>query len=76
MAAPGPAAQAGNLLEVRDLSLSFGGLTVLDEVSLDVPEGSITAIIGPNGAGKSSLFNSISGSYRPQAGIISSTAIT
>ena len=70
MAEPGPAAQAGNLLEVRDLSLSFGGLTVLDEVSLDVPEGSITAIIGPNGAGKSSLFNSISGSYRPQAGTI------
>ena len=68
-AAPGPAAQAGTLLEVRNLCLSFGGLTVLDEVSLDVPEGSITAIIGPNGAGKSSLFNSISGSYRPQAGI-------
>ena len=67
---PGPAASAGNLLEVRGLSLSFGGLTVLDEVSLEVPEGSITAIIGPNGAGKSSLFNSISGSYRPQAGTI------
>ena len=70
LADPGPGAQAGNLLEVRDLSLSFGGLTVLDEVSLDVPEASITAIIGPNGAGKSSLFNSISGSYRPQAGAI------
>ena len=69
-AAPGPAAQAGTLLEVRNLCLSFGGLTVLDEVSLDVPEGSITAIIGPNGAGKSSLFNAISGSYRPQAGTI------
>ena len=39
VADPAPAAPAGNLLEVRGLSLSFGGLTVLDEVSLDVPEG-------------------------------------
>ena len=69
-AGTGPTAHGGNLLEVRGLSLSFGGLTVLDEVSLDVPEGSISAIIGPNGAGKSSLFNAISGSYRPQAGTI------
>ena len=59
-----------SLLEVDNLCLSFGGLTVLDAVSLRVPEGSITAIIGPNGAGKSSLFNCISGSYRPQAGTI------
>ena len=70
LADPAPAAESGNLLEVRGLSLSFGGLTVLDEVSLEVPEGSISAIIGPNGAGKSSLFNAISGSYRPQAGTI------
>ena len=70
LADPRPVTPGGNLLEVRGLSLGFGGLTVLDEVSLDVPEGSISAIIGPNGAGKSSLFNSISGSYRPQAGTI------
>ena len=63
-------ARRETLLEVDNLCLSFGGLTVLDEVSLGVPEGSITAVIGPNGAGKSSLFNSISGSYRPQAGTI------
>ena len=63
-------ARGETLLEVDNLCLSFGGLTVLDEVSLGVPEGSITAVIGPNGAGKSSLFNSISGSYRPQAGTI------
>ena len=56
------------LLEANSLCLSFGGLTVLDEVSLRVPEGSITAIIGPNGAGKTSLFNAVSGCYRPQAG--------
>ena len=60
----------GNLLEVDGLCLGFGGLTVLDGVSLQVPEGSVTAIIGPNGAGKTSLFNSVSGNYRPQAGRI------
>ena len=58
------------LLEVEQLCLRFGGLTVLDAVSLRVPEGSVTAIIGPNGAGKTSLFNSVSGSYHPQAGRI------
>ena len=59
-----------NLLEVDGLGLQFGGLTVLDEVSLRVAEGGVTAIIGPNGAGKTSLFNSVSGSYRPHAGRI------
>ena len=59
-----------HLLDVDRLGLQFGGLTVLDSVSLRVPEGSVTAIIGPNGAGKTSLFNSVSGSYRPQAGRI------
>ena len=53
---------------MEDLCLRFGGLTVLDEVSLQVPAGSITALIGPNGAGKTSLFNAVSGCYRPQAG--------
>ncbi len=59
-----------DLLEVSGLCLQFGGLTVLDEVSLRVPEGGVTAIIGPNGAGKTSLFNSVSGNYRPHAGRI------
>ena len=59
-----------NLLEVDGLRLQFGGLTVLDEVSLQVPEGGVTAIIGPNGAGKTSLFNSVSGNYHPHAGRI------
>jgi branched-chain amino acid transport system ATP-binding protein len=57
-----------NLLEVEALTLQFGGLKALADVSVDVPEGSITAVIGPNGAGKTSLFNAISGFYRPQAG--------
>ncbi|MDD9989421.1 MAG: ABC transporter ATP-binding protein [Spirochaetaceae bacterium] len=55
---------------MEGLCLRFGGLTVLDEVSLRVPAGSITAIIGPNGAGKTSLFNAVSGCYRPQSGRI------
>ena len=57
-------------LEVKGLSLSFGGVTALDDVSLDVHDGEIAAIIGPNGAGKTSLLNCISGLYRPQRGSI------
>lgn len=59
------------LLDVRDLTLRFGGATTLDAVSFDVGEGELFAIIGPNGAGKTSTFNCISGVYRPQEGTIS-----
>lgn len=58
------------LLEVRDLSLSFGGIRALRGVSLSVAEGETVAIIGPNGSGKTSLFNCISGAYQPGAGAI------
>jgi len=58
----------GALLEVQDLHLRFGGIRALTSVSLQVPRGQITAVIGPNGAGKTSLFNAISGFYRPQQG--------
>ncbi len=58
------------ILEVDQVSLGFGGLTVLDAVSLDVLDRGITALIGPNGAGKTALLNCISGIYRPQAGRI------
>ena len=57
-------------LEVRNVNLSFGGLKVLKDISLDVRDGEILAVIGPNGAGKTSLINCITGFYRPQAGQI------
>ncbi len=55
-------------LDIRNVSLSFGGLHVLQDVSLDAAEGEVTALIGPNGAGKTALLNSVSGIYRPQCG--------
>lgn len=57
-------------VEVDELALSFGGLGVLDEVAFEVDAGSIVAVIGPNGAGKTSIFNCLSGLYRPDTGRI------
>jgi len=58
------------ILELAGLSLAFGGVKALNGVSFEVAPGSITSVIGPNGAGKTSLFNTISGFYRPTAGSI------
>jgi branched-chain amino acid transport system ATP-binding protein len=55
-------------LEVKGLSLHFGGVIAIDNVDISVRTGELLAIIGPNGAGKTSLLNSITGYYRPQKG--------
>jgi len=62
------APSASPLLEVRKLTLRFGGLTAVSEVDLTVNEGDIAAVIGPNGAGKTSLFNAMTGIYEPTSG--------
>jgi branched-chain amino acid transport system ATP-binding protein len=73
MRAPGgPAVAAGDvLLAIDNVSLSFGGVKALADVSFDIRKGEIRAIIGPNGAGKTSMLNVINGFYRPQDGRIS-----
>jgi branched-chain amino acid transport system ATP-binding protein len=58
------------LLEAEGIELRFGGTRAIDGVSFDVRAGELFAVIGPNGAGKTSIFNCISGVYRPQAGSI------
>ena len=59
------------VLEVKNISLAFGGVKALTDISFDVKEHEIRAIIGPNGAGKSSMLNCINGVYQPQQGSIS-----
>ena len=63
-------AAATPLLTVDQVTLAFGGVKALNQVGFSVQAGSITAVIGPNGAGKTSLFNTISGFYKPSAGNI------
>src|SRR3989440_11828526 len=58
------------ILELEGVSLSFGGLRVVDALDLHVDEGEIVSVIGPNGAGKTTLFNLITGIYRPHTGDI------
>jgi branched-chain amino acid transport system ATP-binding protein len=66
-----PGAKSGELLlAVEEVSLSFGGVKALQEVSFDVREHEVRAIIGPNGAGKSSMLNVLNGVYHPQKGRI------
>ena len=72
MRAPsGPDVAVGDvLLSVENVSLSFGGVNAVTDVSFDIRKGEIRAIIGPNGAGKTSMLNIINGFYHPQQGRI------
>lgn len=65
-----PAGGKDVVYDVKNVTLRFGGVTSLDDVSLQMFRGEILAIIGPNGAGKTSLFNSLTGVYTPQEGTI------
>src|SRR5215471_12508634 len=67
---PSPGQQT-DVLEVRDVTVRFGGLTALDAVSLTAPPRQVTGIIGPNGAGKTTLLNVLCGFVRPDSGTIS-----
>ena len=67
---PTIAGQGDVLLAVQNVSLSFGGVKAIRDVSFDIRKGEIRAIIGPNGAGKTSMLNVINGFYHPQEGVI------
>jgi branched-chain amino acid transport system ATP-binding protein len=56
------------LLEIKNLTIKFGGVTALSEVNLHVSQGEIAALIGPNGAGKTTVFNVVTGYYQPTSG--------
>lgn len=63
-------AEGETLLETKDLTVKFGGLTALDSVSFNIKRGEILGLIGPNGAGKTTCFNAITGVYRPTSGSV------
>ena len=69
--APAPPGQRPEVLEVRDVTVRFGGLTALDAVSLTAAPRQVTGIIGPNGAGKTTLLNVLCGFVRPATGEVS-----
>jgi len=58
------------MLKIQNLKKSFGGVVATNDVTLDFPEGSLSAIIGPNGAGKTTFFNLITGAFSPDSGAI------
>ena len=58
------------LLNVNNLSISFGGLRAVDDFSLKIEEGELYGLIGPNGAGKTTVFNLLTGVYKPNEGLI------
>jgi len=58
----------GVVMEMKNITLRFGGVVAIKDISFDIREGEIRALIGPNGAGKSSMLNVMSGFYVPQEG--------
>ncbi|QEU95336.1 ATP-binding cassette domain-containing protein [Streptomyces kanamyceticus] len=72
LAAPHPRGKGSEAptLAAHHITLAYGGFTALDDVSLTVPRGRVTAVIGPNGAGKSTLFHCLAGTLRPRSGSI------
>ena len=63
-------AEAPTILEIQHVTMRFGGITAVNDLSMRFPKGTITGLIGPNGAGKTTVFNVISGFYTPQEGSI------
>ncbi|MDR3148420.1 MAG: ABC transporter ATP-binding protein [Oscillospiraceae bacterium] len=60
-----------NVLNIKNLTMRFGGVTAVDDLSLEINRGEIVALIGPNGAGKTTAFNCVTGVYEPTGGVIS-----
>ena len=58
------------MLEMKDVTKSFGGFTALEDISLKVPKGAVYGLVGPNGAGKSTAIRHLTGIYRPDRGSV------
>ncbi|MDR3230066.1 MAG: ABC transporter ATP-binding protein [Synergistaceae bacterium] len=61
---------AAPVLRIREMTLRFGGLVAVNDLSMDIAGGSITGLIGPNGAGKTTVFNVVTGFYKPTKGVV------